>query len=303
VKNVIGNYIGRKASGQSGPKITLGPADVALDLREIPSFNYTDPLILVFRTSDAQVEHFYQGASEGELNTVRGGGGQSLLSWVGSADGNITAWYDQSGNNRHFIQGNILFQPKIVIAGALVTENGKPAITFNPVFSQRLEGPNIDFTDNSIIAVYTRSTTDPSYQVNSIFGKYLATNFIWDAFLFTTYEPTASDRVTRYGQSNASNFPSAAVNFNSSGTQTLAFASKNNSAINVSANNNNGTPATPLSPYTCNEGTSIGNLKANNQWTFYPHSGTVQSIIFYCRDRSLESASLLAEVNNYYEVL
>ena len=58
----------------------------------------------------------------------------TLLAWVGitaSDNGFVTTWYDQSGNGNNATQGTAANQPKIVDAGVLVEENGKPAILSN----------------------------------------------------------------------------------------------------------------------------------------------------------------------------
>jgi hypothetical protein len=63
--------------------------------------------------------------ASGDLDTA------ALLAFVGSGDGFVTTWYDQSGNGRHDTQTNPSVQPRIVNAGVLEISNGKPAIRFN----------------------------------------------------------------------------------------------------------------------------------------------------------------------------
>jgi hypothetical protein len=53
-----------------------------------------------------------------------------LLAFVGSGDGFVTVWYDQSGNGAHLTQSTAAYQPKIVIAGVVQTENNRPFIRF-----------------------------------------------------------------------------------------------------------------------------------------------------------------------------
>ena len=47
------------------------------------------------------------------------------------ANGYVKTWYDQSGNDNRATQTTPAYQPKIVSAGALITENSKPAIQFD----------------------------------------------------------------------------------------------------------------------------------------------------------------------------
>ncbi len=63
----------------------------------------------------------------------------ALLAFVGSGDGFVTIWYDQSGNGRDITQTNPAIQPRIVIAGVLQTKNGVPVI--NQTTSQGMSIP------------------------------------------------------------------------------------------------------------------------------------------------------------------
>ena len=50
------------------------------------------------------------------------------MSFVGTGNGFVTIWYDQSGNNRNLIQNTTTAQPYIVQSGVLVTQSGRPAV-------------------------------------------------------------------------------------------------------------------------------------------------------------------------------
>jgi len=52
------------------------------------------------------------------------------MTFVGSGSGYIDTWYDQSGNGRNATQSTAAYQPRIVNAGVLDMQNGKPAIYF-----------------------------------------------------------------------------------------------------------------------------------------------------------------------------
>lgn len=65
----------------------------------------------------------------GDLDTV------TLLSFVGSSNGFVAIWYDQSGNQNNLTQPTQIYQPKIVNSGALVTSNGKPFVGFYSTLS------------------------------------------------------------------------------------------------------------------------------------------------------------------------
>jgi len=84
---------------------------------------YFGPLVRVRRSSDDAVLDIPQ--LNGELDT------DALLSFVGSGDGFVVRWYDQSGNGRHVFNDTASAQPRIVIGGVLQTLVGKPAIAFD----------------------------------------------------------------------------------------------------------------------------------------------------------------------------
>ena len=82
-------------------------------------------------------------AWNGDLDTA------ALLAHVGSGNGFVTTWYDQSGNARNATQTAAGSQPQIVASGAVITEGGQPAIKYNGT-SQRFDMPSIPFNMNAI---------------------------------------------------------------------------------------------------------------------------------------------------------
>lgn len=63
--------------------------------------------------------------ASGELNTA------ALLAFVGTGNGFVTTWYDQSGNGRNATQTTASLQPQIVNNGAIETHQGKPTLYFD----------------------------------------------------------------------------------------------------------------------------------------------------------------------------
>ena len=69
----------------------------------------------------------------------------TLAAWVGAGnDGFVRTWYDQSSNGNNATQSTAATQPTIVSNGSLVTEGGKPAISFNSDVLQRI-GNSLSF--------------------------------------------------------------------------------------------------------------------------------------------------------------
>ncbi len=63
--------------------------------------------------------------SNGDLDTA------AILTHVGSGNGTIRTWYDQSGNNRDFVQTASSLQPRIATSGVIEeADNGLPAALF-----------------------------------------------------------------------------------------------------------------------------------------------------------------------------
>jgi hypothetical protein len=94
----------------------------AYSLRRVRSA-YTGNAIRVRRSPD-NAEANIGFTPSGDLDTA------ALLTHVGSGNGFVTTWYDQSGNGRNAAQTDPTFQPQIVSNGALITENGRAYIDF-----------------------------------------------------------------------------------------------------------------------------------------------------------------------------
>jgi hypothetical protein len=95
-------------------------ASAAYSLRKVRTA-YTGSAIRVRRSSDNQEMDIAFNAS-GDLDT------SALLSFVGSGDGFVARWYDQSGNNDYAYNTTASSQPRIVISGVVTTSGNRPAI-------------------------------------------------------------------------------------------------------------------------------------------------------------------------------
>lgn len=96
---------------------------------------YTGYIIKVRRSSDNTELNI--GSVNGELDTT------TLLNFVGSGNGYVSYWYDQSGTGNHFWQTGIYQQPIIVSNGIIENYAGKPIIRFANDTSQYLSGNQI----------------------------------------------------------------------------------------------------------------------------------------------------------------
>ena len=106
-------------------------AAAAYSLRSL-SNSYAGPVVTVRRSSDDAEDSFT--AAEVADGT--------LAAFCGAGDGFVKQWWDQSGNSgRDVSQTTSAYQPQIVESGAVITEEGKPAILF--------DGSN-DYLSNSL---------------------------------------------------------------------------------------------------------------------------------------------------------
>ncbi len=122
-QTTLGRQIGTPvlAEGQTAGLLeTYSGAAVAYSLRKLRN-GYYGFAIRVRRSSD-NAEQDIAFKSDGTLDTT------SLLAFVGSGNGFVTTWYDQSGNGYNAYQSTAINQPLIVSSGSLTTNGGKPAI-------------------------------------------------------------------------------------------------------------------------------------------------------------------------------
>jgi hypothetical protein len=90
--------------------------------------------------------------SFGNLDTA------SLLTFVGSGNGFVKTWYDQSGNNRHATQSVTTNQPQIVSNGSVLLEGSKPSLQFDGI-NDRLEFAEINLTQSTALITLKRNAT------------------------------------------------------------------------------------------------------------------------------------------------
>lgn len=89
----------------------------------------------------------------------------SLLSFVGSSNGFVRIWYDQTSNGRDLVQTTSSQQPQIVSGGSLITDSGIPAISFDNADDSLLGSFTIASTTASLFLV--ANTVDTSWMVGS----------------------------------------------------------------------------------------------------------------------------------------
>jgi hypothetical protein len=95
---------------------------VAYSVRKV-SKTYSGFCLRVRRSSDnAQLDIGFD--MNGDLDTLY------MKNFVGSANGFVSIWYDQTNSGKHLNQPTFSYQPKIINTGLIIKENGKPFIAF-----------------------------------------------------------------------------------------------------------------------------------------------------------------------------
>jgi hypothetical protein len=134
-------------------------ASVAYGLRRLSRF-WTGAAIRVMRTSDnSELDIGFIGE---DLDIV------TLLAFVGSDNGEIVIWYDQSGNGRHAVSitGS---RPRIVSNGAIETQNGKPAIRFDGVNDYLAAASPLIGATHSLFILFTPTIEN---EFGTVFGQW-----------------------------------------------------------------------------------------------------------------------------------
>ena len=162
--------------GQSVQTNTRGLLDVintptaaSFSLRQLTS-KYTGPVVLVRRQSDLISNNFVADFS-GNLSNVQNG--TTLQTFLTSTYGNVTTWYDQSGNGRNASQASATNAPVIIQTSNL---NMKWALTTtyaNPAGSTFLNvsgGTFLNATDFTIMSTSRRTITSNSKTNNALYA-------------------------------------------------------------------------------------------------------------------------------------
>jgi hypothetical protein len=118
------------------------------------------------RRSSDNVERDIYGTFRGDLDLA------ALTSFVGANSGFVTTWYDQSGTGRHATQATAASQPRIVNAGAVDTENGKPAVFFNGTSNSLFNNITLSTSSNSIFSAVRMLNSANASEVVISYGAY-----------------------------------------------------------------------------------------------------------------------------------
>lgn len=267
------------ASGKNNVPLLLDDyigAAAAYSLRKLRTA-YSGDAIIVRRSSDNTSQSI--GFINNELDTT------SLLSFVGSSNGFVTTWFDQSGNGRDLTQTTATDQPRIVNAGVLETLNGKPSIynygttttsgkKMTVSFGVTLSQPNTIFNLGS-----NNFLTGGGYVMD---GIAVSNRHIISALSSTQmYMNAGSSLVLNYSPN--------------SNTQRLLYNRFNTTSSSIAVNNgatSNGNAGTqPITGIIINASYTGGNSSTLNHQ---------QEIIIWNADKSSDRTGISNNINSYY---
>jgi hypothetical protein len=300
------NILGQTRVGIRGAQAQVQTTSLLLDsysgsaaaysLRKL-SGSYTGNAIRVRRSSDNTEQNIGFDAG-GNLNTV------ALLAFVGSGNGFVTTWYDQSGNSINLIQATAAYQPKIVNSGSIINKNNKTSIDFTSGQYLRSDNRVIGLTETSVFNVFSiKSLT--SRGVAWDIGK-SDTSYNFYAFDINTYNTSGS----KFG------FYTSTTAFDSNISTNL-----NQNLISVISNNSSGNNIISNTTYYINNtlaslantgggsGAVYSSFSGANRITVgdfqnfpAPFSGTHQEIIFYQKNQSTNRLAISNNINTYYSI-
>jgi hypothetical protein len=242
-------------------------AAVAYSLRKLRSA-YTGSCIQVRRSSDNATQ---------DINFVNNVIDQtSLLTFCGGGNGFISIWYDQSGNSKNAIQSTLANQPQIVLSGAIISVNSKPALQ----------------VDNTDFLSFTAATVNLRTAFSVIKRTAINTNyFIYGGgvshyhFNNLYYFECQNQYITSLAVDNTAD--QVLISGYNSGP-TTSFQYKNNNLILSSITGQ---------PYS----SSIAYLFTLTGTTFFS-SGYGQEIVIYGTNNSANLSAINTNINTYYTI-
>lgn len=253
---------------------TYTGASAAYSVRKLNS-DYTGDCMRIRRSLDS-AESAIGFDSNGDLDTA------AIAAFATEGDAFCVTWFDQSGNGRNATQGTPANQPKIYSSGAMVTENGKPALECN---SDCLAN-----THNRAITAYTAHFVG-TYSATGGGTRILTNSPGADYNRFVALYAVNNTTVNTY--TDGANVAAVTTTIN---TQLHLNFEHTGSVLTNYANGSAGTVYNDASFSFTIPGDSLGN---NSGQTF---SGKAQEIIVYDSDKSDYRTGIETNINTYFSI-
>ena len=207
--------------------------------------------------------------------------------------GYVTTWYDQSGNSNDATQGAAASQPKIVDAGVLVEENGKPAVDFDGVDDSLTTSNGLAFPLFNIAVVkYGEALKSGAYGYTGQgrdrmcfgMGTFTPTNAFW------AWTPLV---LSSYGEANSRDLLQHIHTYYIPDATESNWKYYRDSVEKGGVGLSSGTALT-----TAGASLFIGySGNGSEYWT-----GPIQEIIYYPSDQSSNRVGIETNINNHYNI-
>jgi len=256
--------------------------------------DYTGALVRIRKDTGGQPEKDFYPDENNELSLNSSDGGTTLGSWIGSNDGYIVTWYDQSGNSSNATQSSASSQPQILSGGVLNTINGKASINYNGT-SHFLENTSFNALDGSLNGFLFAVTTTADVTQNN---KNIVEN---------TESTTANGYGIRYSNNKVGSIiltSTGSISLNgsaiSNNAQYLFTLTKNSTQATLSTNQNVDDTAANIG--TINAGSNTMRLSSfSNIFTNYAENKQ-QEIVIYDNDQTSNVNSIENNINDFFTI-
>jgi hypothetical protein len=252
---------------------------VAYSLRKVSS-SYSGNCVLVRRASDDAELNI--GFSGGALDT------SALATHCGSSDGFVVTWYDQSGNSNNATQGTAARQPKIYDGSGTrhITENGKPAITFDGSDDSLDSSSTVSLPLNNAIAIVAKgvaTSTDEVFNIDMTSGVNVRIQSSKYKLLYTDLD--------QHQIADSTN------------NQFLFFGGRQSSSNKVHASINGGAQTSDTTLDSSSFNTTTGTLHVGSRNGNGLHfDGEIQEVIYYASDQLSNRSDIESEINTFYSI-
>ena len=268
-----------------------GDAAAAWSIRAVNP-DYTGALVLIRRSSDNAEKAFYPDADFGLSLTSEDGTSVTLGTWIGSDNGYVKTWYDQSGNSNNATNTTASNQPEIITSGVLITDNSKAAFEFNGLTNSRELTVSSALTFNQDSSIISVASSNDNTNEQTIYN--LQIDAISRQFALG-YNRDGTNRIgSSIRLSNSS--------FVNSGDAIADMTQRLYSQIGICSTSTNtlyidGVTATNTYRPRATTGNSIGGRSG----AFFL-SGKIQEVILWESNKTSVLTDLEANVNNFYSI-
>jgi hypothetical protein len=256
----------------SGLLATYTGAAAAYSVRQLAD---TAVIAITVRRDSDDEEKRFGFDSNGDLDST------GIAAFCTTANGYVSQWWDQSTNGNHATQSTSGNQPQIYNGTAVITENGKPAPTFDGTNALNLSVTGTA-TDLSAFLVRGFATYPTSYQ---------------NAFHYKT-------RGIGYNANGGSQYANAHLVSNALTKVMSAYPTTTGQALDYFLNQSemyrNSTSQTlgTGGNYGANSTSVIGGWQETSQ----NMTGTIQELVLYESDQSTNRTGIETNINTYFSI-